>query len=309
MVKVAIIGAGEMGAWFADNYQRKGLEVRITDKDEQKESCIAKKFAIGKGSLGEIIADADEVLIATPRDAIKQILRDNKRILTGKVIYDIASVKNGTAGRLGAVSRNSVSLHPMWGGAASGFEYQNLVMIPTVNLDNNKYNKFFQSFKDRFEKYGLHVKVVQDEHEHDQLMAWNLAAYHFIHLVTGLAFSKSGFDVMKHLSVEGTTATLSRICTEAVVHSDPKLYADIQMHNPYVAEALRTIMDCAANVKELVLAKDIAGFASAMKAAQEYFLSGTKISGYLPNAMEQFARAAKEAKKYEFRPRTISSVI
>ncbi|MBS3111009.1 prephenate dehydrogenase/arogenate dehydrogenase family protein [Candidatus Woesearchaeota archaeon] len=300
MTNVAVIGAGEMGGWFARQYAQKGLELRIADADHQKAHALASELGAFSGPTEEIIPKSDEVLIATPLDTAEGIINAHQHLLKGKTVYDIASVKNGIPEALAQASGKSLSLHPMWGGATNGFENQNLIMIPLHPLEG-AYQGHFDGLKQRFEGYGTRVTMLHHGEEHDRLMAWNTALYHFNNLAMGLALSRSGMPASRHQQVEGTTATLSRICAEAVAHSDPTLYFSIQTKNPYVREAHEVLWQCFSHLRDVVQEGNYGAFAKVMQQASAYFMEGKDPQNYLKKAMSQFAAAAGAAKGAEFR--------
>ena len=290
MTKVAIMGAGEMGAWFAKQYASKGLEILMSDNDFQKAQKVAFEVKGRAGDAREMIPLADEIVIATSLDSIEKVIQDNRGSLRSKKLYDISSIKNGIPDLLGEVSDHSFSLHPMWGGATDSFRGQNAILVPTRNLNDAVYEQFFEGFKKRFIDYGCNVGVLTSE-QHDRMMAWEIGLPHYLHVINGGAKSMSGIDRAHGLKFEGTTARLTHVATESVVNSDPKFYREIQQRNPYMKDVRRTFLEVSTMLDDDLSNGKGERFEDMMRAAKEYFMAGEQIETYLPRVKQEFVVA------------------
>ena len=299
MENIAILGAGEMGTWFAEKYRDLGRDVTISDLDLSKAEGIAAKLGIDYGANKEAIGKADEVMLAVSLDAIGEVIDEHQKDLEGRVVYDIASVKNGITKKLQSLGKTTYSIHPMWGGAASDFQGQNLISIPTHSLDDPEYLIFFRSQEDFFRQQGVNVRRVANEEEHDKLMAETLAIYHFSAIVLGSTISGNGLSFQEHHQLIGTTATMADASIESVVHSSPRLYAEIQMGNFYFPQVMDRFIAVASGLRQIVVNGSIVNgdrepreqFTNIMRTASDYFRDGKGVESYLSLARRKFMAA------------------
>lgn len=290
-MKTAIVGAGDMGTWFAKRYSELGRDVIISDVNIRKAREISSKIGVEYGTNKEAIQSADEVMLAASLDAIGSVIDEHQKDLAGKVVYDIASVKNGITKKLHELGRTTYSVHPMWGGDTSDFQGQNLISIPVHNLDDPEYLSFFRSQEDFFRQQGVNVRRVADEEEHDKLMAETLALYHFGTIVLGSTVSGNGLSLQEHRELVGTTATLADASIESVIHSSPRLYAEIQMRNPYFPDVMDRFIAVANGLRQSVVDGNREQFTGIMRNASDYFRDGRDAESYFGFARRKFMAA------------------
>lgn len=89
-LKVAIIGAGNIGTAISTNLAKANRSFIIADRRIEKSKGIAQKFE-GLAQALEIsaaIREADIIVLAVWFDAIKELLKANASIIAGKIIID-----------------------------------------------------------------------------------------------------------------------------------------------------------------------------------------------------------------------------
>lgn len=94
-MKIAIIGAGNVGSALATSATRAGHTVIISDNDPQEARAVAEaQGAQAAGSNKEGINGADAVILAVPFAAVESIIRDAGGALDGKIIIDVTNRMN-----------------------------------------------------------------------------------------------------------------------------------------------------------------------------------------------------------------------
>ena len=271
----AIIGAGEMGTWFARQDRKQGIEVILADSDIPKARDASREIGARFGEVGEAIRAADKVMLAASLGANEDIIDEYSTDLREKTVLDISSVKNGITGKLRMLGPKTYSIHPMWGGDTSDdLKGRNLISIPLHSLEDPAYARFLGKEEEIFRRQGANVRRVADEREHDILMAETLAAYHFGAMVMGATVSGNGLGFREHFGLIGTTATLADVSIGSVVHQNPRLYAEIQMRNPYFPAVMDRFIEKAKTLRAHVLEGNREGFTAYMMATSDYFRDG-----------------------------------
>jgi len=169
-VRIAVIGLGKMGSWFAHFLQREN-EVGVYDIVEKKANEIrgvtvltslsdAAKFQpqilINAVNLGSTIKVFEEISPNLPKDCI---------------LADIASVK----GNLPAYFKNSghefVSTHPMFGPTNANMNLPGDESAIIISESSDRGKKFFREF---YQNLGLKIYEFSFS-EHDSMMAYSLS--------------------------------------------------------------------------------------------------------------------------------------
>ena len=88
-MKIAIIGAGNIGGTLGGKWEAAGHEVVYGLRDPSKKP--------GARSVDEALKSADTVLVAIPGEAVVDFVREHARGLDGKVIIDATNNFRGTS--------------------------------------------------------------------------------------------------------------------------------------------------------------------------------------------------------------------
>ncbi|WP_340539890.1 prephenate dehydrogenase [Nocardioides sp. GXZ039] len=123
--KVAVVGAGLIGGSVARRLHGAGLDVVVVDPDPQTRAGAAAAGLAVAASLGEVGADRDLVVVATPLDALPAVLAECALAAPGAVVVDVGSVKVAAARAADAagLAGRYVGAHPMAGTEQSGFAH------------------------------------------------------------------------------------------------------------------------------------------------------------------------------------------
>ena len=91
-MKVAIIGAGNVGRALATSITRAGHDVTIAAKNPEHAKAAADEIgATSADSNASAVVDADVVILAIPYSADQQVADDIRDQVTGKAIIDVSN--------------------------------------------------------------------------------------------------------------------------------------------------------------------------------------------------------------------------
>lgn len=114
-MKIAIIGAGNVGRALARASARAGHFVAVSSRDPRDAARLAADVgATGAGSNEEAVESAEAIILAVPYDAVEGILSELGAALDGRVVIDVTN--RFEAGQLGG-SSNAEEIQRMAGGA------------------------------------------------------------------------------------------------------------------------------------------------------------------------------------------------
>ena len=75
-MKIAVIGAGKMGRWFAKFFLEQGISVVVSDKDKDKLLKIAKELKVKTASNVDAVRSADKILICVPIETFEDVIAE-----------------------------------------------------------------------------------------------------------------------------------------------------------------------------------------------------------------------------------------
>ncbi len=234
-MKILILGAGKMGAFFTDllsfDHEVAVYEIdarklrfmyntqRFTTLEEIRE--FAPELVINAVSLKYTLTVFDEVKPYLPNDCI---------------LSDISSVKSGFKEYYEKSGFRYVSTHPMFGPT-----FANLGKLADENAiiinEGDYMGRCF--FRDLYGKLNLNVHEYTFD-EHDRTVAYSLS----IPFISTFAFAA----VMKHQDAPGTTFKRHMQIAKGVLGEDDNLLREI-LFNPYTKDQVEQIRT---EMKELI---------------------------------------------------------
>ncbi len=267
-MKLAIIGAGDMGRWFTKLFcNNSDWEVMIADQDESK----AKKVSVETGGKvvegnKEAVKQADIVLVAVPIEVTPGVIKEiASHLKEDALLLDIASVKEKIVDTMKDLDVNSelASIHPLFGPGAGDLNGKNVISIPIRGGD--KYQKFKKNLSD------LGAQVIEMEAvEHDQMMSITQSLTHFI-LLTYLSAINSMEGSPETEPLQTPMFRKLFELSKAFLKENPEVCADIQVENKYSQKARSTVLESCRKLDSALQAKDIEMISEVFEEARDEF--------------------------------------
>ena len=242
-MKILVIGAGNMGAWFVESLCLEH-DVAVYDTNRQKLryffnthrfvsleqiDAFAPSLVINAVSLQYTVSAFNDVLPYLPEDCI---------------ISDITSVKNGLHEYYLSTGRRFVSTHPMFGPTFASLKElrsQSAVIIAESDPDGKKFFRDFYS--------SLHLNIYEYTFEqHDKTMAYSLS----IPFTSTMVFAAC----MKHQEAPGTTFKKHLSTAEGLLSENDYLLSEILL-NPFTLPQIERIYEKLSDLMEMIRQKNI----------------------------------------------------
>jgi len=230
-MRIAIIGAGRMGRWFAKFFLEQGFTVVVSDKDNEKLERLKEEVNVDIADNVKAVESADRVLICVPIESFENVVKEvSAHIRPGQEVMDICSVKETPVNIMHNYIKGAVTLgtHPMFGPGAKSIKNQNFILTPT----NVKEQALARNFGRWLESKGAKVHLMTPQ-EHDKLMTVVIGLPYFIsYTVCDTLLSYGKFAMAKNVS--GVSYKLLLTIVEAVASEEAELAASIQMGLPEI---------------------------------------------------------------------------
>jgi prephenate dehydrogenase len=229
-MRIAIIGAGKMGVWFAKFFHSKGYDVIVADRKKERITNLKKKLQVRvTADFKEAVSDADQVLICVSINAFEEVVKTiSPAIHEGHVVMDICSIKETPVKVMHKYIKEGLVLgtHPVFGPGSNGVKHKAYILTPT----NAKEQEFAEEFKKWLEQEEAHVFVMSPK-RHDEMMSIVLGLPHFLGLVACETLLEQK-DFTETKKVAGTTYRMLFTLAEATALETPDLYASLQTNLP-----------------------------------------------------------------------------
>jgi prephenate dehydrogenase len=225
-MKIAVIGAGKMGVWFAKFFQQKGYSVVLADRKAAKLLKLKKELSVATTTdFKEAVTGADQILLCVSINAIDEVSKVIAPALkAGQVVMDICSIKEAPIKTMHKYIKTATVLgtHPVYGPGSDGIKHKAYVLTPT----NPKEAEFAERFKKWLEAEEAHVFIMSPQ-KHDELMAVVLGLPHFLGLVACETLLEQN-NLPETKKVAGTTYRMLFTLAEATALETPDLFAAVQ---------------------------------------------------------------------------------
>jgi len=262
-LRVAIIGAGKMGRWFARLFKDEGYSVVVSSRTRSKAEALRNELGVELADTNmDAVEGADWILLCVSLDGLEPALKEvTSHIKAGQAVMDISSIKEIPVNMLHKYVTKGVTLgtHPVFGPGAKSLEEQNFVLTP-VQEDEKR---FAEEFKDWLEARGAKVTVMVPE-RHDRLMSLVLGFPHFVGLVAGDALLDNQ-DYAEAKKVGGATYQMLLTLAGAVAAEEPGFYSNLHMSLPEMEKIEGLFLDKVEEWLKLVKQKDCSGFRNKME--------------------------------------------
>jgi len=234
-VRVAVIGAGGMGSWFARFFKSKGAVVTLSDRSRRRARVLASNIRVrcARNSV-EAVRGSDVVILAIPTNAVSRVIKEILPVL-GKnaLLVDIAAVKSPIMPALRLAEKRGIqvlSIHPMFGPLASSLRGKSVVVVRT-----RKRKRDHDTIKDML---GTARAIPIDPKVHDKQTAFTLALPHFLNMAFAMTMSRRSVAEIREFA--GRTFNLQMLLAESVAN-EPETTADIQIMNKQFPGVLREL--------------------------------------------------------------------
>jgi len=252
-MKVAVIGAGKMGVWFAKFFECKGYDVILADRKKEKLEAQKDLLVDLTTSFQEAVQDADLILLCVSINAMEEVVKAISPCLhEGQVVMDICSIKEAPVKTMHQYIKGATVLgtHPVFGPGSNGVKHKAYVLTPTTA----KEQEFAEHFKQGLEQEEAHVFIMTPK-KHDELMSVVLGLPHFLGLVACETLLEQK-NLPETKKVAGTTYRMLFTLAEATALETPDLYASVQTNLSNLGEIEDLFMAKAQELLTLIKSKD-----------------------------------------------------
>jgi prephenate dehydrogenase len=253
-MKIAVVGAGKMGVWFAKFFQSKGYTVTLADRKKEKLAKLRKKLQVDMtADFKTAMQDADQILICVSINAFEEVVKAISPALhKEQVVMDICSIKEAPVRIMHQYIKDATILgtHPVFGPGSNGVKHKAYILTPT----NPNEQAFAVQFKKWLEQEEAHVFVMTPK-KHDELMSLVLGLPHFIGLVACETLLEQK-NLPETKKVAGTTYRMLFTLAEATALETPDLYASLQANLPELGKIEDLFMAKAQEWLNLIKSKD-----------------------------------------------------
>jgi prephenate dehydrogenase len=260
-MRIAVLGAGKMGVWFAKFFLAEGYSVVVADRKKEKLSRLKKELAVETADFAEAVQNADRVLICVSISAFEEIVNKiSPAIRDGQIVMDICSIKDFPVKTMHKHLKRGLILgmHPVFGPGSTTIENKTFVLTPI----NSQEEAFAEDFKKWLETKKARVFVMSPQ-KHDQLMSVVLGLPHFLGLVACDTLLEQT-DYPETKDVAGTTYRMLLTLAEATALENPELFSSLQFSLPEMEKIESLFIEKAREWLQLIEKKDPEAIAAKM---------------------------------------------
>ncbi|MEM1539823.1 MAG: prephenate dehydrogenase/arogenate dehydrogenase family protein [Candidatus Bathyarchaeia archaeon] len=232
-MRVAIIGAGRMGEWFAKFFVEQGFTVVVSDKDDEKLRKLKKELNVKIADNVKAVESADRILVCVPIENFEDVIKEiSQHIRLGQEVMDICSIKETPVNIMHKYIKGAITLgtHPMFGPGAKSIKGQNFILTPT----NAKEKALAENFGKWLKSKGANVFFTTPK-EHDRIMSIVIGLPYFLSYVVCDALLSCG-QFVKAKEYSGVSYKLLLTIMEALVSEQAEFTANLQMELPEIDE-------------------------------------------------------------------------
>ena len=258
---VLVGGRGEMGTLFHRVLTARGHSVAVLEHDDTSDPV-------------DVLSAADVVMVCVPMEIAADIVHlIHPLVAPGALLCDINSLKTGVCEALAAARCETLGTHPMFGPTVRSLRRQKVVLCPV------RPGPMAQWWARELGQLGAELITTTPE-THDRMMAIIQVLVHFHTIVMGDALRRTGVAVEDSLRFTSPIYRVEMSVVGRLFGQDPRLYAEIEMQNPYGPEVIAHFMDAAQATADAVASGDRDAFCDLFGAVTDYF------SGFSDEALE-----------------------
>jgi prephenate dehydrogenase len=291
-MRIAILGAGKMGVWFAKFFLEEGYSVVVADRNKEKLSKLKGEIAVETADFVEAVRNADRVLICVSISAFEEIVKKiSSTIREGQVVMDICSVKDVPVKVMHKYIKTGLILgtHPVFGPGSKGVKNKAFVLTPT----NAEEKEFAEAFKEWLEKKKARVFVMSPK-RHDELMSVVLGFPHFLGLVACETLLEQA-DYPETKKVAGTTYRLLLTLAEVTAQENPELFANLQLRLPELEKIEDSFIEKAREWLNLIKQQDLLAITRRMEQLNNRLMKASRDYARSYEVMYKMLEAAESS--------------
>lgn len=241
-MRIAILGAGKMGSWFARILSADN-EVAVYDTNPAKSDNLEGVRVLPE--VEQIRKINPELLINAVdlRHTIPVFERVMQHLSRGCILCDITSIKAGLEEYYRKSPFRFVSLHPMFGTTFADMASLKEEAVIIMGESDRDGTQFFVGL---FESLGVRV-FWSDFVKHDEMMAYSLT----LPFVSSMAFAAC----VNGKAVPGTTFARHRFVARGLLSEDDHLLAEILFNRHSVAQ-VEQITARLEHLKHIIIGRD-----------------------------------------------------
>ncbi len=242
-MKIAVIGTGHMGGWFAGELANDGNMTAVFDLDPQKTTALSQCTILEKlpdleGFEPDLLLNA--VSIQHTIEAFNACL---SYLPDHCVLVDVTSVKGELPKYYQQGNFRYASLHPMFGPTFANVNNLQEEHVILITESDPNVKEFFRIF---FNKRELHISEFSFK-AHDQMTAYSLS----LPFASTLVFAAC----MKNTTVPGTTFKRHLGIAKGLLSEDDHLLAEI-LFNEYSLKQLERVTSRLEFLKHVIRDRD-----------------------------------------------------
>lgn len=242
-MKIAIIGAGHMGGWFAQELSQDGHEVAVFDVKPHKMEQLrgVRSFT----ELTELKDFAPEMLLnaVSIRSTVEAFEACRAYLPDYCVLVDVTSVKGQLPRYYQQGDFRYASLHPMFGPTFANVNDLREENVILINESDPNTKEFFRAF---FSQREVNIFEFSFK-KHDQMTAYSLS----LPFASTLVFAAC----MDNTTVPGTTFKRHLAIAKGLLSEDDHLLAEI-LFNEYSLEQLERVTARLEFLKHVIKGRD-----------------------------------------------------
>ncbi len=261
-MRIAILGAGKMGLWFAKFFLEEGYSVVIADRNKKKLELAKKELGVETADFVEAVRKADRVLICVSINAFEVVIKAIAPVTNeNQIVMDICSIKEKPVKIMHDYVKKGLVLgtHPVFGPGSRDVQDKAFILTPT----NEQEKKFAETFKVWLETRKARVFITSPK-EHDRLMSIVLGFPHFVGLVSCDTLLERG-NYPQTRNVAGTTYRMLLTLAEVTAMENPELFSSLQFALPDMEKIESAFIEKANEWLDLIKKKDPASIATKME--------------------------------------------
>ncbi len=253
---IGIIGGkGRLGNWFKGFFENQGFKVLVSDKNSSNKALASK---------------ADIIIVSVPIDITVKVIEEVKNYIEkDALLTDFTSLKTESCKAMLKARSGALGMHPLFGPLAADLENQTIVFCP---LKKNKWVGFLEIL---FKENGAKIVKISPS-QHDKQMAFIQSLTHFSNIASAHFFSSQDFCPKD--SFLTPVFKLQSLVWGRVLSQDAKLYADIEIKNPYFKKVLKEYIQEITSFSKEVSSGDYQAFQKRFKQAESYLSDSIKIA-------------------------------